>query len=50
MRSREAAFELDGSYRINWRDFATPAHGPAGRFRYLLIKVHLGYDLLGPFT
>jgi len=39
MKGREAPIDLDGAYRIDWRDFATPSKGPAGKFRYLLIEV-----------
>jgi len=43
MKGREAPIDLDGTYRINWRDFATPAKGAAGKFRYLLIEVPSGH-------
>ena len=39
MKGREAPIDLNGAYRIDWHDFATPTKGPAGKFRYLLIEV-----------
>jgi len=39
MKNREAAIDLEGSYRLTWRDFSSLGDGPAGRFRYMSIKI-----------
>ena len=38
-RNREASIVLQGSYRMNWRDYSTIGAGSYGLFRYLAVRV-----------
>jgi len=38
-QGREDPVVLRGSYRLQWQDFSTPAGGPGGSFRYLVVNV-----------